>query len=323
MRIAILDPCQHATGFTLILPEADYYSFESSTFCNFLQRSPKDFYDIYNFYYKTEIGNINTLNYDTIIFIFPIIDSTKESHRQYGSDKVKQLFDYIIRQNKFNKVIVVDNHDSAYDPSIYFESNLVTHFFKRNYRKSIKYADNVHPFPFLIFGLPTCSLWFMIKQREAFKSVEKNMSGVFWAGAIYKESHWMYEVDRESIYNDSKHILDTYSGLQYQKFIDTMSRYKMALDMNGCGHPNKRTFEILTTRTLLLHQKNDVVYPFEGGNPFSEHTCFENGKELCEKVKVLNENNHLYNDILIKQNQTFETYFNKEWIRNYIMKIIL
>lgn len=324
LRIAIFDPSQHATGFTILYPEADYYSIEPSSSFNFQQRNIHAFRSVYGFNFLTDLAKINDTTYDIFICIYPIIDGTKESHIMYGSNRVKIIAEDIFKSNVFKRGIIVDNHDSGYDPTLYINNGQTKCIYlKRNFRSSLAYKENVHPFPFLIFGLPTCYLWFMLKRASLYKLTTKIDNRIFWAGNLYKESHpFNYEVDRITIYNDSKQVLHTCGGLQFEEFMNCMASHKMSVDLNGCGHPNKRTFEILVARSLIFHQKNDLVYPFENGKPFPDETCFETGKELCEKYNALLPNKELYDILLEKQNTVFDTYFTKDWIRNYIDSLI-
>ena len=104
--------------------------------------------------------------------------------------------------------------------------------------------------------------------------------------------------------------------LPYDIFLSEMNKSKFSLDLLGCGYPNKRTFEILTTNSLLIAEKNDLVWPFP--EQFSEETIFKNATDYIEKVNKLAQNNELYIKCLTNQQNIVEKYFNVVWIRNYI-----
>ena len=322
MRVAILDPTQHGTGISLLFPEAEYYSMDPSGFFKYQQRSNKEFKSVYGFNYKENLQDINDKNYDILIFIFITLDATLDTHTEYGPQFMKRIFEIIVETNKFKSVFLIDNHDYPYDPSKLFDVNLpVTAYFKRNYVTNIEYSEKVHPFPFLIFGQPTCSLWFMLTQRERLREMKKEKHGVFFAGALYTENNANTSVDRISIHTHCKDLIDTYNNLNYNDYISLMSKYTMSLDLNGLGNPNKRTFEILNTRSLMLRQKNNLVWPFDTNEQFSNKNVFKDGPELATLIISLQDLN-LYKELIDNQNYIYDKYFTKEWLRSYIMRYV-
>jgi hypothetical protein len=124
-------------------------------------------------------------------------------------------------------------------------------------------------------------------------------------------------VDRETIYNEIKGYLHTYSSLDNKTYLEVMGKYIMAVDLNGVGNPNRRTFEILLTNTLLISQKNKLVWPFE--EQFDENTIFENKEDFISKINKFNTDVSIYLTAKQKQDYIFNRYFNKEWLRNYIL----
>ena len=60
------------------------------------------------------------------------------------------------------------------------------------------------------------------------------------------------------------------------------------------GDPNKRTFEILLSGSLMISEYNDLVWPFEDGDSFFNETIFKNENEFFEKIRELEKDNELY-----------------------------
>jgi len=69
-----------------------------------------------------------------------------------------------------------------------------------------------------------------------------------------------------------------------------------------------------------LQQKNDMVWPFE--DKFSEECLFTDENDYLIKLRNLISNNELYNKCLLNQYNIVDKYFNKEWLRNYILQFI-
>ena len=103
-------------------------------------------------------------------------------------------------------------------------------------------------------------------------------------------------------------------------FLYNLQISKYALDLNGVGDPNKRTFEILSQGALRISEYNDLKWPFE--EDFSEETIFKNKDDFIRKINVLQYNNDIYEKCLLKQINIFNKYFNKKWIKEYILNYI-
>ena len=99
-----------------------------------------------------------------------------------------------------------------------------------------------------------------------------------------------------------------------------MQNSKYSVDLLGAGNPNIRTFEILVSGSLLLQQKNNLVWPFP--EKFSNECFFANGEEFINNLQKLNNNDELYKNCLENQYQIVSKYFNKEWLKNYILSKI-
>lgn len=99
-----------------------------------------------------------------------------------------------------------------------------------------------------------------------------------------------------------------------------MQTSKFGLDLLGVGEPNKRTFEILLSGSLMLSEKNNLKWPFE--EEFSKETIFSDHIDYFEKLKRLREDSDLYNKCLKQQYYIVNKYFNIKWLKNYICNIV-
>lgn len=61
---------------------------------------------------------------------------------------------------------------------------------------------------------------------------------------------------------------------------------------------------------------------FEDGDCFLNETIFKNENEFFEKISALETDNELYMKCLRNQNYIVTKYFNKIWIRSYILSKI-
>lgn len=322
MKIAIFDPAQHVVGLKLLFEEADYYSISPNSFFKYQQRTNKDFHDVYKFNFKEDIVNLNDTNYDFLIVVFVTYDGCfKKPEDACGADIMLEHIRSIIKNNKFKNILYFDNYDYNYSPEPLLKidnKNII--FFKRNYCYDVEYSNNTYSFPFMIFGQPLCILWTLLTENS-YKSFNKEFFGIFFSGAVYKHVDDIVGiVDRETIYNEIKGYLHTYSSLDNKTYLEIMGKYIMALDLNGVGNPNRRTFEILLTNTLLISQKNKLVWPFE--EQFDENTIFENKDDFISKMNKFNTDVNIYLTAKQKQDYIFNRYFNKEWLRNYILSKI-
>jgi hypothetical protein len=322
MKVAIFDPAQHVVGLKLLFEEADYYSINPELFFKYQQRNQEDFYNLYNFNYLENLSYINDINYDILIIVFVTYDGIfKKPEDALGSDIMLEQIRTIINGNNFKNIFYFDNYDYNYDPAPLLkisDKNII--FFKRNYCYDVEYSKNTYSFPFMMFGHPKCILWTLLTENEKYKYSNKEFNNIFFSGALYKHIDSVVGViDREGIYNEIKTHLHTYNSLDNKTYLDLMSKYTMALDLNGVGNPNRRTFEILLTNTLVISQKNKLVWPFE--EHFDDDTFFESKDDFIKKIDALVSGKYII--AKKKQEYIFNTYFNKEWMRNYILSKIL
>ena len=314
MKIAIIDGLNQDMGLKILFPEADYFISRiefDKTSC--LQK--------YNIEMKTDWSIINDKNYDYLFIIIPLYDTNK------GAKFFKQeVFDIlqkellIINNNNFKKVFIFDNYDYDYDPNTLLKNNKVNLFFKRHYNKNKHYQENVIPFPFIMYG--HISMIEKIDSKFPITNNENTLNRVFWSGSLFChiDNDYPCIVDRRLIYSQiishSNNAIFNPGILPYDIFLSEMNKSKFSLDLLGSGYPNKRTFEILTTNSLLIAQNNDIAWPFP--EQFSEETVFKNSADYIEKLNKLAQNNELYIKCLTNQQNIVEKYFNVVWIRNYI-----
>lgn len=321
-NIAIFDPQQHVVGLKLLFPEADYYSISPSSFYKYNQREKEDFYKVYNFNYMDDLTNINSTNYDTLIIVFVLYDGANitELNKQNGANQMLGVLRDLVSKNKFKKVLFFDNYDYDYDPPSLFGKELpITAYFKRNYSSDVKYSPNVYSFPFMIFGLPICILWYSLINVKPYDYSEK-FPAIFWSGGIYKHTDPKYPTaftDRETIFNEIKSYLTVESGYSFDTFMKRMSMFSYSLDLNGVGNPNRRIFEILISGSLMLTHKNKLIWPFE--EKFDANTFFETKEEFETNLYYLVKNKDNYNAALKQQEKILLKYLNKDWLRSYIM----
>jgi spore maturation protein CgeB len=102
--------------------------------------------------------------------------------------------------------------------------------------------------------------------------------------------------------------------------VKEVAKSKFSLDINGNGDPNIRTFEILSTDSLLIQQWKYLVWGFENGENFSEETIYKTPEECLEKIQVLQRNPDLYKKCLENQLYIKNKYFNAAWLASYITK---
>ena len=314
MKIAIIDGLNQDMGLKILFPEADYFISRiefDKTSC--LQK--------YNIEMKTDWSIINDKNYDYLFIIIPLYDTNK------GAKFFKQeVFDIlqkellIINNNNFKKVFIFDNYDYDYDPNNIVKNDKINLFFKRFYNKTKYYADNVIPFPFIMFGEK--ALIEKIDTNIKFCNDENKLNRVFWSGSLYCHTDNQYPCLRNRIFtytqimsHSNNHVFNP-GRLPYETFLQEMNKSKISLDLLGVGCPNMRTFEILTTNSLLFREYSELVWPFP--EEFSEETIFKNSEEYIDKLNNLLQSRELYIKCLINQQYIVEKYFNVTWIRNYI-----
>jgi hypothetical protein len=319
MRIAILDNKNEDIGLKILFPEADYYYCSTTS-------NRSDSYSYYNFEPKLNTQNITDVNYDILFVVMPVrhILNDEEAVRDIRGN-YENTIRPIIFNNNFKFLAFFDNEDYDVNPNKYIEHHNI-HFFKRNYDKFVNYEDNVYPFPFIMFGQTSLIEKIDCKLLPKEKYLSQKVDRVFYTGGLYhhkehKDGEFNVDVDRFKIYNEISKFITNPGPLPNHTFMQFMSESKFSVDLLGAGNPNIRTFEILVSSSLLLQQKNDLVWPFP--EKFSDECYFTNGEDFSKNLEYINNNEDVYNRCLYNQYNIVHKYFNKEWLRNYILSKIL
>ena len=324
MKICIIDPAHHMPGLTRLFPEADYYAHSPDSFFNYHWTNhmpPSEFEKYYQFQYRTDWSSIRSENYNYVFIVFPLYDAygKKPFQHDIALAMLERIYS-IIRYQSFLHVSLFDVHDYPYDPSLY-KDQPVTTFFKRNYSIKHSYSPNVHPFPLSMFLRP-CVLWNMLDSIENMPIIDPSskIMDAIWIGGTYTHTDHNEGIirDREGIYRQIQPYIVSHHQLPYHDYLNSLKKYAIAIDLIGVGDPNKRTFEILASGTLLMTNITELDWGFDTGDSFSDLCIFSNGDDFLRKKIALLENKELYHDALINQNTIIRKYFNKDNLRNYI-----
>jgi hypothetical protein len=311
MRIAIIDGVNQDIGLNILFPEADYY-------INNTELDKSNNMKSNNIVTKYDWTQINDKNYDYLFIIIELYDA-KEDTKFFKRNiyEILQREIKIINENNFKKVFIFDNYDYDYDPNEIITNEKINLFFKRNYNKTKTYKNNVVPFPFIMFGEIS-----IIEKLTELNLMQNKINRVFFTGTlfIHNDPQINYYRDRETIYNKIKNYIYNPGHLSYSNFLQELNKSRFSLDLNGVGEPNKRTFEILSQGSLMISEYDNLKWPFE--ETFSEETIFKDEKEFIDKINRLNSDEELYKKCLDNQINIYNRYFNKKWIKEYILLYI-
>lgn len=312
MRIAILDNKNEDIGLKILFPDADYYYCSTTSNRN-------ESYSYYNFQPRTDTSTITDSNYDVLFVIMPVRHilndevAVKDIRGNY-----ENVIKPIIFNNKFTFLAFFDNEDYDVNPNKYIQHPNI-HFFKRNYDKNIAYEKNVYPFPFIMFGNTSLieRIDRQIVSKHQYLTVKNERA--FYSGGLYHhlKPEFNVNVNRIEIYNQIRNYITNPGPMPNNIFNQFMRESKFSVDLLGAGNPNIRTFEILCSGSLLLQQQNSLVWPFP--ERFSEECYFTNGEEFASNLYKLVSNNELYKKCLEHQYNIVNKYFNKEWLKDYIL----
>jgi hypothetical protein len=318
MKIAIIDGFNRDIGLKMIFPEADYYIYEGE--------NGGVNNNIINV--KTNWSDINDKNYDHLFIINGLYDANPPNIIGFDPKRnefIKKNYEIlqkevkIINDNIFKKVFLFDNYDYDYDPNDILKNDKIDVFFKRNYNKTKEYKSNVVPFPFVIFGKG-----YSIIEKIIQSNFEKNdkKTRIFFSGSIFDHNdiELNYRRNRVAIYNKIQQVIYNPGYLDYDNFIKNIHESKFGLDLNGVGDPNIRTFEILSQGALRIGEYNNLKWPFD--DEFCEETIFTDDIDFKIKIEKLLNDPNLYDKCLTQQMSIYNKYFNKEWIRNYILQFM-
>ena len=302
MRIAIFDSVNQDIGLKILFPQGDYYinNVEESTIINIIISN--EYYKIQNNLYY---NNITDKSYDIlliIITIYDIIDDTKLNIKSIYNNIIS-----IINKNNFKFVAIFDNSDYDYDPNEYINNPKINIFFKKYYNKNKIYNDNVVPFPFIMFGtkslIEKCDRE-LVSEEEYFKP--KN-------NCIFSNIN-----DNTPIYNQIKHNIFNPGNIDYNTLITYLRNSKYSLNLLN----NRNTVNILLSGSLMISEFNNLNWTFENNDNFMDETIFKDENDFIIKMNNLINNEELFKSCLNNQYKLVKKYFNKDWIKNYILKYI-
>ena len=329
---AILDPFNHCPGLTILFPEYDYYCWEPSNFIHFKatnHMTNDQFEKIYKFRYLSDWSSISPEKYSTLFLVLPLLDCY-EGNWCTKEDAVKMwrvLCQICFSPSKQYKTICLfDTYDYDYDPSTLFPDVPIDVYFKRNMNKTKQYASNVKPFPYMIFLTP-CPLFTMLTKQIPSSSHKKD--AIFWSGGLYKHEQEytihgsVHKVlrDRETIFHELQPSLSIQRGLSHDAFLEELAKHRYALDLQGVGDPNSRTFEIFLAGSLRLFNNTDLRWNFEPQDTFSPLCSFQTKEEFFSHLQLLSDD-ATYKQALEQQTYILQKYMSKEALRTYILSCV-
>ena len=311
MRIAVIDGVNQDIGLNVLFPEADYYINNAEYDKSFCM-------NVNNIIVRFDWSQINDKNYDFLFIVIALYDAKPDT--KFFKKNIYDILQReikIINENNFKKVFIFDNYDYDYDPNEIVNNEKINLFFKRNYNKTKKYNNNVIPFPFIMFGDVS-----IIEKLTELNLIQDRINRVFFTGALFthNDPEINYYRDRQTIYNKIRNYIYNPGYLSYNNFLIEINKSKFSLDLNGVGEPNKRTFEILSQGSLMISEYDNLKWPFE--ETFSEETIFKDENEFINKINKLNSDEELYKKCLDNQINIYNKYFNKTWIKSYILSFL-
>jgi len=326
----ILDPLTHAPHLKFLIPKSLYFTRPNNTLYPSGHYLSDNFKQFFNFDFLEEeqiIKSSTTFNH--LFIILPVL-STEKKHQGDSSEAWIELYNLLYNSliNKVSgKVIVFDNHGGDYEPTKYlskfnFKYDII---FKRVYSKRnlINYKEKTYTYPFIMDtnNDPMYNLY----NKQLIVTNSDKIKKCLWSGSLI-DYHEEWDDNNEhgdrrymlnAILNINPHIVDQ-KNIPYSLYLTTLSTYKYILDLRGTSRLNKRFYEILSTNTLLLAERLDVIFPFDEEDKFSEECFFSNATEFYNNYLKLENNPELYNKCLENQKYIVKKYFNNNWLWNYI-----
>ena len=313
-RVAIFDARIQVPGLVELFPGSDYYVTHFQGRYD-LDKTPQRFETLYGFKFREDLAKVTPANYDVLCLVYAVSDfppKRDEIRHHYN------LIETLVSRGPWKRILFFDNHDWDDNPCINPAVNrwAVDHWFKRNYQSTVRYADNVHPFPFAIFG-HVCPLWRMLR-TDAHRARDPNK--LTWAGAVYPAGSRHKGLGRDTLHAALKDTFRTIC-LPWEQYFGELATSAFALDMNGEGDPNIRTFEILCSNSLLIQQRKRLVWPFDEGDMWDELTVYDTADECKDKVGLLRKYPLVYQTCLDTQQRLRRKYINRDWMRLYLARI--
>jgi hypothetical protein len=344
----IIDPTTMNPHLKHIIPNSVYFTQESIEFSDLWNggETKGNIYAKYNIDIDLENNIIKRIcntgkKFKNMIFTMSLL-SSEQDHQ--GASYIRWFKMYSQLYDKYKeyvsgKIIIVDNHGGDYEPEVYLKKYNFHYdiILKRVYsnRNKQKYSNRTYPYPF-IMDTNNDPMYILVGPNKNITQTDISLKSkqIFWAGSIFVYNE---EWDNNNTYEHANRKLiianikrrypDILSEkrVPYNIFVKTISTYKYALDIRGTSRLNKRLYEILSTNTLLLAEKIDIIWPFENNDKFSDECFFEQGNvdDLYRIYNNFENDKELYKKCLENQIYIVNKYFNSEWLWNYVKKIIL
>jgi len=341
MQDLIIDSTMMIPHFKHLIKNSLYYSYDINKL-KLIWNGGEDnnnFLLKYGFDRDIEISDINNYleqgnKFNNIYFGISIL-STQLQHQGQGYKPWVKMYVELYEEfkNAFTgKMIIVDHHDGDYEPTQFLNQLEITHdiVLKRVYSCSQqnKYNEKTFSYPFTM-TTNNDPLYPLLSKNIEYRDTDDKISKIIWCGNLFKHIDVWGDTNevcnRIDIYNriSKKYpeIIDS-KKVPYHKFNNLLNSYKYILDLRGASRHNKRFLEGINTSSLIMAETIDIIWPFEDSDSFSPECFFTNEDDLYEKIMTLENDNELYEKCLNNQIYIRNKYFTKEWLYNYIVKII-
>lgn len=273
----------------------------------------------------------NTEEYNNLFITYPLVDLEPDRHpnfyKEYG-EYLQEIFQFFKPKIK-GKIIIIDNHDlPLYEKDIL--KNLGIEYdiiLKKEYNSEAKetYDSKVYPFPYVVLGMNDC-IYILNDKKIVNRKIDNRC---FWSGSInaadepkyylkYDRHYWLNAFHKH-IYNYPYNGSPNYGNEFYLK---AMSQFKYSIYLKGYATLTRRFFEIMSTNSLMLIERNNIVFGFENQINFPEECIFSTIDELKEKYQKLETDVALYNDCLKIQDLIASNFFSYSYIQKHINNIL-
>jgi len=321
MRTCVLDVTAFIPGLTKIIPDTQtHYYICKETSSIYTLQFPPDFLRLYGFYYREDWTNITSDMYDILVLCIPLLDYNYYTVLRDIMDKV---FVFIKNQH-FKHVILFDIHDYDYDPSALIENIPVNIYFKRNYSNTQTYASNVFPWPYCMFVAP-CVLFSMVNVPHRRIHCDRH-NDILFVGGLGTYTHIINGTVRDRrAFMQALHIQQPIVHIPELNEIDfsnALQEHKICLDLPGGGDPNKRTFEILRSGSVIMMYSTGLVWPFEPSDSWPECCVFNNPIDFGIKAKRLLHDKDIYLQTLQQQEYLVNKYMSSSYLTQYYNECI-
>lgn len=281
--------------------------------------------------YTTDIASIDkSVDYENIFFsfatenvyLFDKFNFTDSAYQDKWRNHLKKFYEFL-ENISYKNIYIFDSGDYPFYDDDWYVSNGYNfdRIFKVEYRKIANqdYGQKVVSFPYMLFGSP-CATKYLL---ENYNSQNKpHINSCYWgSGALLDHTtakegmEWILH-DRLSFFNKIKDNLVVHDRVSFDDFTSRISKHKFFCILNGSGKVHRRLWEGLTFNSIPIIQRNDIIYPDNMYQP-DDYLYFDNPEDFQNKLKELQQDENLYNDLLQKQMDTIIT---KQTLRDYILK---